>query len=51
LYLAYSHYAAKKQSDQINHEAHFYGAVYGIIYTILFKPEVLKFFIVRLIGE
>lgn len=48
LYLVYSQYAAQKQNDQINHEAHFYGAVYGVVYTIVFKPQVVLFFIERL---
>lgn len=51
LYLAYSHYASRKQNDQINHEAHFYGAVYGVVYTIIFKPQVVPFFIAKLTGE
>ncbi|MFN4083420.1 MAG: rhomboid family intramembrane serine protease [Bacteroidia bacterium] len=48
LYLVYSNYAAKKQNDNINHDAHFYGAVYGIAYTIVFKPAVIKIFMNRL---
>lgn len=30
LYLAYCQYMAKQTGDNINHNAHFYGAIYGI---------------------
>jgi len=45
MYLVYSQYASKKQNDNINHDAHFYGAVYGIIYTLVFKPKIFFYFI------
>ncbi|GAB1449697.1 MAG: rhomboid family intramembrane serine protease [Bacteroidia bacterium] len=44
LYLAYCQYAARQNADRINHEAHFYGAVYGLLFTLVFKPGLLKFF-------
>lgn len=34
LYLVYCVYAAKRGGDNINHEAHFWGAMYGILFTI-----------------
>jgi membrane associated rhomboid family serine protease len=40
IYLYYSSYAAKQMSDRVNHEAHFYGAVYGFIFPIFLKPEI-----------
>jgi membrane associated rhomboid family serine protease len=49
LYLIYSNYAAKKQNDNINHDAHFYGALYGVAYTIVFKPKVFSFFVNQLL--
>lgn len=45
LYLAYSHYASKQEGGQINHDAHFYGAVYGVVFTLVMKPSVFTFFI------
>jgi membrane associated rhomboid family serine protease len=44
LYLAYSAYASK-QSGTINHDAHFFGALAGIIITIIFYPKVPAEFI------
>ncbi|MBA2423290.1 MAG: rhomboid family intramembrane serine protease [Chitinophagales bacterium] len=39
LYLAYSWYMSRKGGDNINHDAHFYGAVFGIVYTLLLRPS------------
>jgi membrane associated rhomboid family serine protease len=35
LYLAYEAYSAKKASDNIGHDAHFWGAMYGVIITLI----------------
>lgn len=45
IYLFYSHYMSKKGNDNINHEAHFMGAVYGFGYLILFNPKLFYGFI------
>jgi membrane associated rhomboid family serine protease len=44
-YLIYSQYSSKNGKGNINHEAHFYGAVYGVVFTLVFKPSVFKFFL------
>ncbi len=49
IYLGYSYYMGKKQSDHINHEAHFYGAVYGILFTLALKPKVINIFIYEML--
>lgn len=49
-YLVYSYYMNKKQSDNINHQAHFDGAIYGIAYTIALKPSVFGHFINQLMN-
>lgn len=38
-YLAYSWYMGKKESDYINHDAHFVGAVYGLLFPLLLQPS------------
>jgi membrane associated rhomboid family serine protease len=48
LYLIYSSYASKKGGGIIDHDAHFYGAVFGVLFTILLKPEIFAFFLVQL---
>ena len=45
LYLIYSSWAAKKQDTRIGHDAHFYGALYGMVFMILFNPNILSSFI------
>lgn len=45
LYLAYCQYMAKRGGDNINHNAHFYGAVFGFVYPILLEPALLRAFI------
>ena len=45
LYLVYSHYMAKKGIDNIGHDAHFWGAVYGFIFPILLEPAFFSEFI------
>lgn len=39
LYLIYSAVMAKRAQDNIGHNAHFWGAVYGIVFTIAIKPR------------
>ncbi len=48
LYLWYESWAAKKQMDNIGHDAHFYGAVAGFLFTVLMKPSLLGDFIYRI---
>jgi membrane associated rhomboid family serine protease len=44
LYLVYSAYMSKRGSDNIGHNAHFYGALFGIFFTIILKPKLLLVF-------
>ena len=48
LYLIYSVYMARRGQDNIGHDAHFWGAIYGVILTIAIKPELFIFFIQEL---
>ena len=51
LYLWYSSYASKNVKDRIDHEAHFYGALFGVVFTLLLKPSLATFFIRSLIDD
>lgn len=48
LFLAYSVYMSRKGGDYINHDAHFYGALFGMAFTIIVRPEVVSDFITEL---
>lgn len=41
LYIIYSTMMSKRGSDQINHDAHLWGAVVGALYVIVQKPELV----------
>ncbi|MBN8702429.1 MAG: rhomboid family intramembrane serine protease [Bacteroidetes bacterium] len=45
LYLVYSWYMSKKGTDNIGHDAHFWGAVFGFVYTLLLKPSLFLSFV------
>lgn len=44
LYLVYSWYMAKNAKDNIGHDAHFYGALTGLIFTVIFVPGIVAHF-------
>ncbi len=48
LYLVYSSWASRKQFDNVDHGAHFWGALIGMVFTILIKPEVFGVFLEKL---
>lgn len=48
LYLIYSAYMGKQAKDNIGHNAHFFGAIFGIFFTIILKPALFQHFISRL---
>lgn len=50
LYLWYSSYAAKQGNDNIDHLAHFYGAVFGFFFPIAFRPSLLVLFFNQLVN-
>lgn len=44
-YLIYCQYMAKNAKDNINHNAHFYGAVFGFLFPMLLSPQLFTQFI------
>ncbi|HPX76380.1 MAG TPA: rhomboid family intramembrane serine protease [Bacteroidales bacterium] len=50
IYLIYSYQMAKRGKDNIGHDAHFWGAVYGFVFPLVLKPELWEYFYVRLIN-
>lgn len=45
LYLIYSSWASRKQRDHIDHDAHFYGAVFGVVIMLILEPRLIQVFI------
>ncbi|HEX6834183.1 MAG TPA: rhomboid family intramembrane serine protease [Rudaea sp.] len=43
-YVVYSIYMDKRGTDNINHSAHLWGALYGVVVTIAVEPRVLGHF-------
>ncbi len=44
-YLVYSYYQGKKANDNINHDAHLYGALFGFAFcVVLYPPSLGNFF-------
>lgn len=50
LYLVYSWYMGRKKHDNIDHDAHLFGAIYGFLFIFIIMPPLFKNFI-RLIGQ
>ncbi len=48
LYLVYSYYMAKKSNDNIGHEAHFFGAVFGFLFPLILNPSLISLFFEKL---
>lgn len=50
LYIVYSAYMGKKGTDNIGHNAHFFGAVFGLLFTIVVNPAFAEGFVKQLFG-
>jgi membrane associated rhomboid family serine protease len=44
LYLVYSSFMGRRGTDNINHSAHFWGAVVGFIFPLLLEPGLISVF-------
>jgi membrane associated rhomboid family serine protease len=49
-YLAYEYYMSKQGRTGIAHDAHFWGAIYGLVLLIILQPAFAKYFVQR-VGE
>ncbi|HAF30993.1 MAG TPA: rhomboid family intramembrane serine protease [Bacteroidales bacterium] len=52
LYLGYSHYMSRRagEKDNINHDAHFIGAVFGFLFPLILDPKLINIFINQLFN-
>ncbi len=45
LYIIYSYYQGKKSTDNINHDAHLFGALFGLVFCMVMYPASISNFI------
>lgn len=45
LFIVYSIVMGKRGVDNINHDAHLYGALYGVLFILVLKPSIFEQFI------
>ena len=43
-YVAYEYYMSKRANDNIGHDAHLWGAIFGVVFTIALKPGLAGMF-------
>ncbi len=48
LYLVYSAYMAKRAKDNVGHDVHFWGAIFGLLFTTLLNPDFALNFIAQI---
>lgn len=48
LYLAYSYHMSKKELDNVAHDAHFLGALFGFVFPIILRPGLFERFLDQL---
>lgn len=48
LYLVYSQYMSKRGKDNINHDAHLIGAIFGFLFPLFIDPGLVKLFLQQL---
>jgi membrane associated rhomboid family serine protease len=49
-YLFYSYHMSKKSTDNVAHDAHILGAIFGFVFPILLKPQLFTQFIDQLFS-
>lgn len=45
LFIIYSYQRSRQMRDRINHDAHLFGALFGVVFTIVLEPNVVGHFI------
>ncbi len=50
-YLLYEQWASRNSNDNIGHDAHFAGAIYGIIFTVILDPSIYREFLEQIMYD
>mgnify|MGYP002382975576 CR=1 FL=1 len=51
IFLGIEYYLGKRGNTNIGHDAHFWGAIFGIVFTIILKPALGSAFIEQIFGN
>ncbi|ASZ15026.1 rhomboid family intramembrane serine protease [Chitinophaga sp. MD30] len=51
LFLGLSAYMSRRGGDNINHDAHFWGAIVGLAFPLILRPELFNYFINQLMSK
>jgi membrane associated rhomboid family serine protease len=51
IFLGLEYYLSKRGQSNIGHDAHFWGALYGVLFTIALKPSLALEFIQQIKGQ
>lgn len=51
LYLIYCAYASKQARDNVNHDAHLFGALTGLIVTVIIVPNAIPHFLMQIMAK
>ncbi len=51
IFLAIEYYMGKRGDSNIGHDAHFWGAIFGIVFTVILKPSLFLGFIHQIFGR
>lgn len=50
IFLGVEYYLGKRGDSNIGHDAHFWGSVYGMLFTFILKPSLFSNFITQITG-
>lgn len=50
LYVIYSYFSSKNARDHVNHDAHLFGALYGLVFAIVVYPHSLPEFLNQVLN-
>jgi membrane associated rhomboid family serine protease len=50
LYLVYGHYMSRKGTDNVNHDAHIVGALFGFIFPLFINYHLISVFVNKLLS-
>jgi membrane associated rhomboid family serine protease len=51
LFIGFSYYQSKQGKGTVNHSAHLYGALFGLLFCLVFYPSSLPVFVAKVMGQ